>query len=151
MSSMTYARNEGSNDGRNPPRHVTIEGCKSKFPISPISGGYRYAFNVNGQRCLVRSCESHDARHAFVSNGPTEGPNVLPAGSNPRHDLCQSTIPEAVTASVRASACPAHSREPFSRIDSMGAYKLLSEPSLTDGHPCTFDPTGVHALTVLRR
>ena len=46
-------------------------------PISIITGGRRYSFNLNGQRCLVQNCTTRNGRHDFVDGSRTPGPNVF--------------------------------------------------------------------------
>ena len=44
-------------------KFVTIEDCECLKPVSRITGGRRYAFNVVGQYALVRHCHADEARH----------------------------------------------------------------------------------------
>ena len=66
-------------------------------------------------------------------------PSLRPAGSNPDHGPCHNAIPEAVSASVWASACPTQRLEPSQHADSVRASSLLPEPSPADGHACTLE------------
>ena len=56
---------------------VTIEDVAALDPISPNSGGYRYAFNLEGQLSLVRNAFSEEGRHDFVVGALSTGPNVF--------------------------------------------------------------------------
>jgi hypothetical protein len=56
---------------------VTVEDCRSLRPVSQITGGRRYPFNVDGQLVLVQRCYSDRARHAFVFGARVPGPNVF--------------------------------------------------------------------------
>ena len=59
--------------------NVTVEGCSYLSPVSDITGGRRYSFNVNrGQYTLVKNCYSYDSRHDYVMGGSlVAGPNVF--------------------------------------------------------------------------
>jgi hypothetical protein len=48
---------------------ITVEDCQALEPVSIITGGRRYPFNIEGQLDLVLRCYSKDQRHAFVNNG----------------------------------------------------------------------------------
>ncbi len=55
----------------------TVEECAMLDPISVVTGGRRYSFNVNdGTGNLFQRCYSEEARHDFVSGSRTTGPNV---------------------------------------------------------------------------
>lgn len=56
---------------------ITVEDCRSLAPVSVITGGRRYPYNVNGQLVLVQRCFSSEARHAFVFGARVPGPNVF--------------------------------------------------------------------------
>jgi hypothetical protein len=56
---------------------VTIEDCSSLNPVSIITGGRRYPYDVNGQLTLVQRCYSDRGRHAFVFGSHVPGPNVF--------------------------------------------------------------------------
>ena len=57
---------------------ITVQDSSSIVPISIITGGRRYPFNISGQLCLVQRCYARDARHAFVvGGGATCGPNAF--------------------------------------------------------------------------
>lgn len=56
----------------------TIEECAQLDPKSPIEGGYRYSFSIEGgsfnlfQRCFTRA-----GRHDYVTGARLQGPNVF--------------------------------------------------------------------------
>jgi len=56
---------------------VTIKDCNALDPVSVITGGRRYPFDVNGQLVLVQRCYARGARHAFVFGARVAGPNVF--------------------------------------------------------------------------
>ena len=57
---------------------VTVEDCAARNPVSIITGGRRYAYNIQGaQLVLVQRCYADRARHAFVFGSRVAGPNVF--------------------------------------------------------------------------
>jgi hypothetical protein len=58
-------------------KRVTVEDCRALSPVSQITGGRRYPYNVEGQLVLVQRCYSDRARHAFVFGARVPGPNVF--------------------------------------------------------------------------
>ena len=56
---------------------VTAQDCAVLAPVSVISGGRRYPFNINGQYCLVQRCYSDESRHAEATGARVRGPNVF--------------------------------------------------------------------------
>ena len=56
---------------------VTVDSCSMLDPISIITGGRRYSFNISGQRCLVQNCTTRNGRHDFVDGSRTPGPSVF--------------------------------------------------------------------------
>ena len=56
---------------------VTVDSCSMLDAVSVITGGRRYSFNLNGQRCLVQNCTTRNGRHDFVDGSRTAGPNVF--------------------------------------------------------------------------
>jgi Secretion system C-terminal sorting domain len=56
---------------------VTVDSCSMLDPISIITGGRRYSFNVSGQRCLVQNCATRNGRHDYVDGSRTPGPSVF--------------------------------------------------------------------------
>lgn len=56
---------------------ITVEDCRALAPVSPITGGRRYPYSVEGQLTLVQRCSSDHARHAFVFGARVPGPNVF--------------------------------------------------------------------------
>ncbi|KAK9765908.1 hypothetical protein K7432_005388 [Basidiobolus ranarum] len=64
---------------------VTVQDCTYSEPVSPIDGGYRYAYYMaaGSERILYKQCRATDARHPFIVGSQITGPNVF-------HD-CEST------------------------------------------------------------
>jgi hypothetical protein len=58
-------------------KQVTVENSTQLAPISQITGGRRYAFNIDGQLSMVRRCRSEDGRHSYVTGSKAAGPNVF--------------------------------------------------------------------------
>jgi hypothetical protein len=56
---------------------ITVEECESYTPKSPIIGGERYTYNVNGQLILVRHAYASEGRHDYVFGSAVPGPNVF--------------------------------------------------------------------------
>jgi hypothetical protein len=56
---------------------VTVEDCQMIDPVSKITGGRRYSFNVDGQLNLVRNSVARNGRHDFVQGSLVAGPNVF--------------------------------------------------------------------------
>ena len=56
---------------------ITVDSCSMIDGISQITGGRRYSFNLDGQRCLVQNCTTRNGRHDFVDGSRTPGPNVF--------------------------------------------------------------------------
>ena len=56
---------------------ITVQDCTCLDPVSEITGGRRYAFNISGQLCLVQRCFARNSRHAFVLGSRVPGPNVF--------------------------------------------------------------------------
>ncbi len=55
----------------------TVEECAHLEPVSIITGGRRYSFNLSdGIGNLFQRCYSEESRHDFVSGARTTGPNV---------------------------------------------------------------------------
>lgn len=59
-------------------KNITVKDCVCTEPVSYISGGRRYAFNLGGgQLCLVENCRAEHDRHGFVTGARVPGPNVF--------------------------------------------------------------------------
>lgn len=59
-------------------KRVTVQDCHSLAPISQITGGRRYSFNLNGgQLVLWQRNHAAQGRHDFVSGATVPGPNVF--------------------------------------------------------------------------
>lgn len=57
---------------------ITVEDCSGVAPVSLITGGRRYTYNIQGaQLVLVQRCTADHARHAFVVGARVAGPNVF--------------------------------------------------------------------------
>lgn len=56
---------------------ITVDSCAMYDPISEITGGRRYSFNVDGQRNLVMNCSTRNGRHDYVNGARVAGPNVF--------------------------------------------------------------------------
>ena len=74
-TSQHFIRNAVSIEGD--AKHVTIEDSHSIDPVSIITGGRRYSFEVDGQLNLVRDSTADEGRHDFMLNSPSPGPNVF--------------------------------------------------------------------------
>jgi hypothetical protein len=58
-------------------KFVTVQDCACLKPVSLITGGRRYPYNINGQYGLVQRCYSDHARHAEATGSKVCGPNVF--------------------------------------------------------------------------
>jgi hypothetical protein len=58
-------------------RFTTVQDCACLKPVSQITGGRRYAFEISGQYCLIQRCYSEESRHAEVTGSRVCGPNVF--------------------------------------------------------------------------
>lgn len=57
---------------------VTVSNVHSIDPISPLEGGFRYAFNINeAELVLFKNCTADSSRHAYVTGSNTSGPNAF--------------------------------------------------------------------------
>ncbi len=63
-------------------KFVTVTDCQCLDPISQITGGRRYAFNLDGSAvsCLIANCYTRQDRHQFVTGARLNGPNVFVDG-----------------------------------------------------------------------
>jgi hypothetical protein len=99
-------------------RYVTIQDSASLDHKSQITGGRRYAFNLeHASNVLVMRCYANTARHDFVTGDNTPGPNVFldsrvssrtpkwvrTTGGPP--ERCSTTSCTAASAAPRSSAC----------------------------------------------
>ena len=62
---------------KNGATQITVQDCAFLYPVSRITGGRRYSFNMDGQLCLVQRCYSSGGRHDFVMHSRARGPNVF--------------------------------------------------------------------------
>jgi hypothetical protein len=58
-------------------KHISVLNCTSLEPISQVTGGRRYSFNLEGQLSLFKGCFASHGRHDFVSSARVCGPNVF--------------------------------------------------------------------------
>ena len=59
-------------------KNITVKDCVCKQPVSFISGGRRYAYNLSGgELCLIENCRAEHDRHGFVTGARVPGPNVF--------------------------------------------------------------------------
>ena len=88
---------------------ITVENCHVREPVSQVTGGRRYAFNMNDpQQCLVKDCTCDDDRHQFVLGSRVAGPNVFlrctgtnsRAEAGPHHRWSTGTLFDNVTVST---------------------------------------------------
>jgi hypothetical protein len=56
---------------------ITVQDCDCLDPVSEISGGRRYSYNIMGELSLVQRCHSREGRHDFVLDSRVPGPNVF--------------------------------------------------------------------------
>jgi hypothetical protein len=56
---------------------VTVEDSQSIDPVSQITGGRRYSFEIGGQLTLVKDCSTRHGRHDFVLQEKVPGPVVF--------------------------------------------------------------------------
>lgn len=56
---------------------VTVQDVHMIDPVSQITGGRRYSFNVDGELNLVRDAYARRGRHDFVNGALTAGPNAF--------------------------------------------------------------------------
>lgn len=68
-------------DVRGRSKFITVEDCAQLDPISIISGGRRYSFNISqATYVLMQRCFAREGRHDFVTGSRTRGPNVFVDG-----------------------------------------------------------------------
>ncbi len=59
---------------------VTVDRSDSLDPVSLVTGGRRYSFNVDGQLNLIKNAHTRLGRHDFVLGSVVPGPNVFVDG-----------------------------------------------------------------------
>jgi hypothetical protein len=59
---------------------VTVSAAESVDPVSVVTGGRRYSFNIEGQLSLVKDARTSHGRHGFVLGSVVPGPNVFVDG-----------------------------------------------------------------------
>ncbi len=57
-------------------RHNTAQEVAFVDPVSEVTGGRRYPFNISGSGNLIQRCYSSKGRHNFVAGARVAGPNV---------------------------------------------------------------------------
>jgi hypothetical protein len=92
----------------NDSKWVTVQDSTCLDPISEITGGRRYSFNVdNSQMVLFQRCLSVEGRHDFVQGSNVPGPNVFldsratmsHADTGPHHRWSAGGLYDGVTTS----------------------------------------------------
>lgn len=59
-------------------RRVTVQDSRAMDPVSMITGGRRYSFNIDdSQLVLVQRCHTRGGRHDYVFGSLVTGPNVF--------------------------------------------------------------------------
>jgi len=58
-------------------KRVTVEDCKSLFPVSEIGGQRRYTFFTTGQQTLFQRCTAENGYHDFATGYCAAGPNAF--------------------------------------------------------------------------
>jgi hypothetical protein len=58
-------------------KNVTVEDAYSDEPVSQLSGGRRYTYNLKGEQILVQRAFASEGRHDFVLASVSEGTNVF--------------------------------------------------------------------------
>jgi hypothetical protein len=58
---------------------VTVQDCSCLDPVSQITGGRRYSYNLAGELTLVQRCYSREGRHDFAVDSRVPGPNAFVA------------------------------------------------------------------------
>ena len=56
---------------------VTVQDCRCLDPVSQVTGGRRYSYNLMGELTLVQRCYSREGRHDFAVDSRVPGPNVF--------------------------------------------------------------------------
>lgn len=86
-------------------RCITVANCVCLDPVSQITGGRRYSFNLGGELALVRQCRARGGRHDFALDSRVCGPNVFYdchsreayATSEPHHRFATGALYDNVT------------------------------------------------------
>ena len=87
---------------------VSVLNCQSLDPVSVVTGGRRYAFNINDcELCLVKDCTNDSDRHQFVTHSNTSGPNAFVNGTStrafsecgPHHEWANGILWDRITVS----------------------------------------------------
>lgn len=91
---------------------VTVQDSTSLDPISQVTGGRRYPFNIDkGELVLFNRCYSESGRHDFVTGSTVPGPNVFLDGYannslaevGPHHRWAVGSLFDNITVTGRSS------------------------------------------------
>lgn len=64
-------------------KQISVLDSKSLDPISEVTGGRRYAFNISSAtQCLVWNCYTKGDRHQYVTGSDTPGPDAFVSSSS---------------------------------------------------------------------
>ena len=93
-------------------KQITVQDSKCLDPVSKITGGRRYSFNIEGQLNLVKNCYARGGRHDFVLGSRVAGPNVFLdcraenaySVSEPHHRWSTGTLYDNVSVSGERAA-----------------------------------------------
>jgi hypothetical protein len=85
---------------------ITVDSSSNLDPISGLTGGRRYSFNVDGQLTLVKNGYTREGRHDYVLGSTIPGPNVFVdsvaenthADAGPHHRWSSGTLFDNVVA-----------------------------------------------------
>ncbi|MGC4017336.1 MAG: hypothetical protein QM755_22900 [Luteolibacter sp.] len=89
-------------------RQVSVLDCISQNPVSQVTGGRRYAFNIDDATlCLFWNCSTTQDRHQYVSGSLTNGPNAFvsststsaEADAGPHHRWADCLLWDRITTS----------------------------------------------------
>jgi len=58
-------------------KHVTVENCASREPVSEVGGSRRQTFYTAGQMCLFHQCSAENGQHDFAVGSLAGGPNAF--------------------------------------------------------------------------
>jgi hypothetical protein len=89
-------------------KYTTIDSCTYNNPSSPLKGGNRHAFHIQGQLNLLKNCHANNSRHAFSIDAGVCGPNVIYmsssdndfAASEPHHRWSVGTLFDNVRSTI---------------------------------------------------
>ena len=73
-------------------KRITVEDCKSLFPVSEIGGQRRYSFLTAGQQTLFQRCYAENGYHDFAVGFCAPGPNAFVQ--------CESKLPFSFSGTI---------------------------------------------------